>query len=561
VLVYGDRRRHRDPRMMAAGLSEAQARLSGMAPGLDRHAATVAALIEAGRLAQGLADLAFQETGADGRDPAASAAMEVALDLARQVVRSWSNGFQAIGTGSDAAARLAAVSLPDAIEVRGCEGYAFYAVYPELYAEAARGTFSAPPRVVGLRSIGTSLAATVAAATGAAAPITLRPTGAPFDRELKPSPALRTELLAPAAAGFAVVDEGPGLSGSSFDAAGRLLMEAGAVVYMPSHAGEPGGAAPPGRLARWRAARKAHVPFEAAIEPRLAAWVRPLIGEVRAVTVISAGAWRDALPEAHRPPAWPEQERRKYRVETDEGAFLLKFAGLGADGEAKLRRARRLHEGGFTAEPMGLVHGFLVERWVKGEPLVPNAARQEVLIERLADYLGFRARHLPEEDLDGADAEMLRTMIRRNLGLVGLDEVAERACAALPSQRALRPMVVDGRLHAWEWIRTEDGRLVKTDALDHCQAHDLVGAQDLAWDVAGAAVEFGLDAEETERLRTRVEASAGHTIERRAVSALTAAYLAFQIGWWRMAAEGVEGARALDRARTYERICACWTPV
>ena len=44
---------------------------------------------------------------------------------------------------------------------------------------------------------------------------------------------------------------------------------------------------------------------------------------------------------------------------------------------------------------------------------------------------------------------------------------------------------------------------MKTDALDHAFGHDLVGCQDIAWDLAGAAVEFDLDTEERETLARR----------------------------------------------------------
>jgi hypothetical protein len=61
-------------------------------------------------------------------------------------------------------------------------------------------------------------------------------------------------------------------------------------------------------------------------------------------------------------------------------------------------------------------------------------------------------------------------------------------------QQLVRPVRTDGRLHEHEWLRLPDGRLLKADALDHHRAHDLVGAQDIAWDAAGAVVELGLKA-------------------------------------------------------------------
>lgn len=547
---------------MIAALIEGGERLGATPPGLARHAAIVGALIEAGGLAQGLADAAFEAGGCDGLDPVSGLALDATGAFADAAVRSWTGGFRC-GVGTPPALRaLLEQPLPDRVTVSTCEGYAFYGVYPELYLEAARSAFERPPRVIGVRSIGTSLAAVVSAAAGASGPISVRPVGDPFDRELRLSEGLRAAMLAPAEGGYAVVDEGPGLSGSSFDAVGRTLTSGGvdpaAVIYMPSHGGEPGAAAPPERRERWRAARRVHAPFEAVIEPRLKDWAEPLTGKVRSIESLSGGAWRSGRTDAAG--AWPEQERRKFRVRAERGDFLLKFAGLGIEGQTKLERARRLAEAGFTPEPLGLAHGFLVERWAPGQPLDPGAASAPAMVPRLAAYLGFRAR-LPVEGLDGADPGALRAMIRRNLGAVGLQDVGERACAVPFTAADVRPMAIDGRLHLWEWVQAGDGRLIKTDALDHCQAHDLIGAQDLAWDVAGAGVEFGLSPAALERLRLGVEQAAGRRVEPRLVSVMTAAYLAFQIGYWRMAAEGAEGARALHRAHRYERTCACWTPM
>src|SRR6478735_2678051 len=107
------------------------------------------------------------------------------------------------------------------------EGFAYYALYPEQYAAAAIAYLNHHPgthgvhHVIGLRSIGTTLSAAVAivlrAAQVAFRRYTVRPYGHPFDRQLE----LSTQF-GPADSAL-VVDEGPGLSGSSFFAAARAL--------------------------------------------------------------------------------------------------------------------------------------------------------------------------------------------------------------------------------------------------------------------------------------------------------------------------------------------------
>src|SRR5947209_4153266 len=54
------------------------------------------------------------------------------------------------------------------VTIKEPEGYAFYAVYPEMYAMAARALPPSPNRlVIGIRTIGTSLGAAVAGGCGA----------------------------------------------------------------------------------------------------------------------------------------------------------------------------------------------------------------------------------------------------------------------------------------------------------------------------------------------------------------------------------------------------------
>ena len=146
---------------------------------------------------------------------------------------------------------------------------------------------------------------------------------------------------------------------------------------------------------------------------------------------------------------------------------------------------------------------------------------------------------------DAARAARIRS------GAHGRGRDAAHVVACEPPARMVRPAgergppcAIDGRLHAWEWRRGADGRPIKLDGLDHCEAHDLIGAQDLAWDVAAAGVELGMD---TERLRRIAAAQAQQALDPGRVAFQSLAYLAFQIGWWTFAAQGCEGER--DAAR------------
>jgi hypothetical protein len=51
---------------------------------------------------------------------------------------------------------------------------------------------------------------------------------------------------------------------------------------------------------------------------------------------------------------------------------------------------------------------------------------------------------------------------------------------------------IDGRMQHHEWLRTKYD-FVKTDHCDHHADHFFPGPQNVAWDVAGAAIELGID--------------------------------------------------------------------
>jgi hypothetical protein len=566
VLYYGDRAREVEPR---AALTRLRARLE-LAPPRDL-------LVEAGELAQGLADHAFALRGCDDPDPAADLAVALTRALAGRAWETWS-GAPAVRAGPappahPGAARdgnrpaplldaLMALPLPSRVRVVEPEGYAHYALYPETYGEAARGLGGGALTVVGLRSIGTSLAAIVAAAAGASGLVTVRPAGHPFARELRLGAALSAWLRAAVARGgrFAVVDEGPGLSGSSFGAVAAWLEAAGAdasrIVLFPSHPNPPGPAATPQARARWDGAERRLVAFEDAVLPRLVRAASAALG-CGELADVSGGGWRAHARGAGDAPLFRQGERRKYLARGGAGPVLLSFAGLGARGERARERAAALADAGFSP-PLAtghLVEGFLARRWADGVALPGAPVARGALLARLADYLAFRARTFPAERGDGASPERLLEMVRVNaaeaLGVEAAGAAARLEEGCREAER-LAPVAVDGKLEPWEWLVTPGGALLKVDAVDHAAAHDLAGAQPLAWDVAGAIQELELDPREAASLARRVAPEAGPAA--RALHA--AAYAAHRVGRWTFAfqteadpAERARVERALARAR------------
>src|SRR3954452_3188446 len=117
MLVYGDRSEIADPGQRLEELRADLAEAAAMAPGIERHAKLTSALIEGGRLLQGVAD-AGGETGTLSR---------LVQRLAECVVRSWDSRFAECGD----VPRVPAMELPRWVELREPEGFAYYAVYPE----------------------------------------------------------------------------------------------------------------------------------------------------------------------------------------------------------------------------------------------------------------------------------------------------------------------------------------------------------------------------------------------------------------------------------------------
>ncbi|HEY1337705.1 MAG TPA: hypothetical protein VGF59_09360 [Bryobacteraceae bacterium] len=417
------------------------------------------------------------------------------------------------------------LDLPREIEISVPEGFAYYALDPELYRIAAR-RFAAECRperaaVIGIRSIGATLSAIVEAELAAqgchTGSWTVRPRGHPWNRHLCVSGAL-DHAWRVWDGWFAIVDEGPGLSGSSFASVAAHLAGLGVpderIVFFPSWIPSGAGFVSDAARDRWRC----HTKFAAGFEE---------LGRFREARNLSAGKWRELTgsPAAVQ----PQHERRKYL----EGDRLYKFAGYGRYGRAALERAEALR--GWTPETLGLEDGFLATRWVEGRP----AGLSEELIEHAAAYLTFVRREFATGET--AQTAALAEMIDVNAGL----EVEPG-----PPAEAI---ALDARMLSHEWLETAGGFL-KTDALEHHDDHFFPGPQDIAWDVAAFGIEVGGD---DYLLDCYVRESRDASVRARLPFYRTA-YLAFRVGYADLAAQALgdcpDGVRFRGEKRRYEAL-------
>ncbi len=417
--------------------------------------------------------------------------------------------------------------VPHTIELSVPEGYAYYGLFPESYVNAAeRFIRDVRPRecvVIGIRSIGTSLSAAVAgtiAESGVAVKsFTVRPSGHPFQRVTQIDRAIDP------LAHYLVVDEGPGLSGSSFASVAEALSDAGVldshIFLFPSWTPDP--AKLISSLARDRFHR--HRSIVSDFNPAI------LLDDPDRWQDLSAGRWREVLCPGYYPAVHPQHERRKF-LRTQSPQVLAKFVGL-RRGKQAFERARSLYDSGFAPEPLKFSSGFLYSAFVPGQP-VTNATPS--LVTRIADYLNHILDTMP------AAAPVPWNSLAEMLA-INLEETLDVDASALLALRALiedaPACELDGRMLPHEWIETPSGFL-KTDAVDHYDDHFFPGPQDIAWDIAAACVEFSLDESFLSHFKPSI---------RKRVPFYLVAYSAFRLAYCLMAAKSVDPAEA-SRFRT-----------
>lgn len=413
--------------------------------------------------------------------------------------------------------------------------------------------------VIGIRSIGTSLSAVVARTLKwrgwRVSRATVRPGGHPFSRAVTPGE-LRTDGVACAL----IVDEGPGMSGSSMASVAKELRNRGVsdIAFLPGHAGEPGAAASAETRQLWADTRKYFVPLEGLrweglsvpeILARRSAALLPPDGEL-SVTDFGGGLWRRYVfpNSADWPGVTPVFERMKFLCANRKGdAVLWKFNGLGcgADGWRRgapdeVRRPSygpgRLPE---TALPAGAIQtpavldsclGFSAFRWIRGSRFKRSELRDPVFLESVRGYLVRTAGPILNDGVASEGAARLSEMLYWNTKERLGDSFAEKASVLSRAQQCTRaPTYSDGHMAPWEWVRTAEGQVVKTDNTGHSGDHTLIGEQSLLWDLAGFSVEAELSLADAQAWVKRVPCE-GLIVGPGELEFYVAAYCAFRMG-------------------------------
>jgi adenine/guanine phosphoribosyltransferase-like PRPP-binding protein len=455
-----------------------------------------------------------------------SALWDIGSDVAERVATATDALASALYGGGervDEVADTLEVPVPEQLEVSPPEGFCYYALHPADFGRLALriGSNGRPAAIIGIRTIGTTLSAVVTAALRSSHVhvnrITVRPTGHPYDRVLHftEEQLLWIKKRLEEGSTFLVVDEGPGRSGSTFLATGEALIQAGVdvdrITLLGSRHPDSSQLCSVDASRRWTRFR-----FEAVTPDSHSRF--------RDFPYIGGGEWRRTLlgDESLWPATWPQMERLKFL--SPDGRRFWKFEGMGRLGQDVLSCSRRLAECGFGVEVEDGGDGFASYARLEGRPLRSQDLSKS-MVERISEYCAFRAA---EFEMPRATPDLLSQMVTFNIqnefGVeIELDELADG-----------RTTLTDGRMQPWEWILCNDGRVLKTDSCAHGNDHFFPGPCNITWDLAGAVVEWGLDADSTERVLSRFNQLTGEDVSSR-FDAYLLAYSVSRLAWSKMA--------------------------
>jgi hypothetical protein len=439
--------------------------------------------------------------------------------------------------------------VPQTLHISPPEGFAYYALHPRdmaiLAAEAPSRAYHVA--VVGVRTIGVTLSAVVAAELRKrgkhARRITVRPDGHPYDRRAVFSDEQKRFLCQyrNANADFLIADEGPGMSGSSFlsvaDALVANRVSRDRITLLCSRQPDISQLRARDAQERWPQHRALHV----SPNSFLPAGARIYVG---------AGLWREhLLPRgADWPESWLQMERLKFLA--PDKRTLFKFEGFGRYGRAVHERVQQLHRSGFGPDCGTPESGFGVYPLSAGRLLRKEDLSRE-LLPQIARYCAMRASDLRSSD--GHSSHQLEQMARFNAQQEFGAEVGraiEIPDGALASEA---PIVPDARMQPHEWLVTEDGRILKLDGAEHGDDHFFPGPTDIAWDLAGAIIEWQMNSEAQDMLLREYRRASGDHAQVR-IGPYLMAYTSFRMGYCKMAAEAVRGSGEEHRLiRAYQR--------
>jgi hypothetical protein len=517
---------HRDNKQLAHGgsclraLERSLAQITRLRDATTRRRAALDALIVAGELEAALGDAAdpLERTVGETTDALASVVLGEHVDLAV------------------CAEGLAHTRAPRSLSIRPQSGFAYGALHPEAYATASRRIDARHVLVVGIDDAGTTLAAITRAslkARGARVErVTLRHSGPIKGSNIARAIAPLLRLIREVDAAVVIVDEKPSDSDLSILTVGEAFVLSGIArerIYFL--VGEPGA---PGRFRSERGAERWQA-FRTVIAE--SSRFGPIRSGVAGSRDLSRGNWRQM--HFTKGDDWPAVVEGFERRKIFRGGRLFKFEGLGSSGLAARHRASALAAEGIALDPSDEGDGWTSYAW-GGRPLEKTDLDVD-LVDHMARYCARRPTLCPltsaESDLETA--------------------VATNVAALTGKTRSIRLEIVrvattDARFAPHEWLCLDDRSLRKTDAIAHGDDRFFPGPTDIAWDLAGAIVEWEMDRHTREHFLTAYRRASGDDAEGR-IEAWIVAYLSIRSAFMVHAAAQASSTEAPRLLRKLER--------
>src|SRR3954447_7313973 len=522
MLVFRDDAKQIPGQVLAHEFVQSIARVEGSDPSRILNA-----LLLAGQMECGLTDIGHRST---------AQAVSITNKLAQLLI----SPHRLDNNDLLSAARALVVDLAESLRISEAEGFAYYALHPLDFADVfAKESPSSSFAIVGIRSIGTTLSAVAVAELRSrsvcASRITVRPTGHPYNRETRLSVAERAWVDTENQRGstFAIVDEGPGLSGSSFLSVGECLADLGVsperILLIGTHDVNPQQLCAPGAASRWAKFKWRSVHSR-------------IYQRFKTMVSLSGGRWRTVLLPAgvEWPASWQEMESLKF-WSTDRRS-IFKFDGLGQFGTGVREQATAIHEAGFGPDVEDAGDGTSRYTFVDGAPILSGEASTEIL-DRIADYCAFRSTAFKTSN-HGGQGQLLQ-MVRHNFH----EETGQPLELPDDTLCTSSPVIADARMQPYEWVRSANGHLLKVDASRHGDDHYLPGPTDICWDLAGAIVEWNMLIGAAEYLIAAFKKRSGIDSSRN-LSSFVLAYSAFRMGYSRMALSGTHNLDVKERFRS-----------
>lgn len=254
-------------------------------------------------------------------------------------------------------------------------------------------------------------------------------------------------------------------------------------------------------------------------------------------------------------------EPTKYLCTLKDGRRVLwKYAGLAMTRRGMMTEAEKMvmdSLGDLVPRCLGSRYGFCAQEWIEGKQLRQCDATPH-LLGHVGHYIARAAGDLLSPVERRAAVDRLREMLEVNTRELFDEAMADRVRTwtnALGDELYTPTRTYgDGRLSPHEWILTPDARIVKTDCAGHDTDHTVVGRQSVAWDIAGALIEWNLDEGGASHLLNAVYSAGIEPIPPRILNFYRAAYAAFRAGLSAMCAGMTPHAAEQNRLQSADHV-------